>query len=36
MLDQHRQSDVVLVAKYDRLARALADLSYIAAQIETA
>ena len=36
MLDQLRPGDVVLVAKYDRLARSLVDLLEIVAQIETA
>ena len=36
MLDQLRRGDVVLVSKYDRLARSLVDLLDIVAQIETA
>jgi DNA invertase Pin-like site-specific DNA recombinase len=36
MLDQLRQGDVVLVTKYDRLARSLTDLLDIVAQIEGA
>lgn len=35
MLDQLRSGDVVLVTKYDRLARSLIDLLDIVAQIET-
>ena len=35
MLDQLRSGDVVLVSKYDRLARSLVDLLDIVAQIET-
>lgn len=35
MLDQLRPGDVVLVAKYDRLARSLVDLLDIVSQIET-
>jgi DNA invertase Pin-like site-specific DNA recombinase len=35
MLDQLRPDDVVLVAKYDRLARSLVDLLDIVSQIET-
>jgi len=36
MLDQLRRGDVVLVTKYDRLARSLTDLLDIVAQIEEA
>ncbi|MGB7245016.1 MAG: recombinase family protein, partial [Sulfitobacter sp.] len=36
MLEQLRRGDVVLVTKYDRLARSLTDLLDIVAQIETA
>lgn len=36
MLEQLRSGDVVLVTKYDRLARSLADLLEIVAQIEAA
>ena len=36
MLDQLRRGDVVLVSKYDRLARSLVDLLEIVAQIEVA
>ena len=36
LLDQLRDGDVVLVAKYDRLARSLADLLEIVAAIEAA
>ena len=36
MLDQLRRGDVVLVSKYDRLARSLVDLLEIVAQIEIA
>ena len=36
LLDQLRDGDVVLVAKYDRLARSLSDLLEIVAIIETA
>ena len=35
MLEQLRRGDVVLVTKYDRLARSLVDLLDIVAQIET-
>jgi len=35
MLDQLRPGDVVLVSKYDRLARSLVDLLDIVAEIET-
>ncbi|GAA6209827.1 hypothetical protein NBRC116601_31200 [Cognatishimia sp. WU-CL00825] len=35
MLDQLRSGDVVLVSKYDRLARSLVELLDIVAQIET-
>lgn len=36
MLDQLRRGDVVLVTKYDRLARSLTDILEIVAQIEAA
>ncbi len=36
MLDQLRHGDVVLVTKYDRLARSLADLLDIVARVEAA
>ncbi|MDA7827944.1 recombinase family protein [Rhodobacteraceae bacterium] len=36
MLDQLRRGDIVLVTKYDRLARSLTDLLDIVAQIEAA
>ncbi len=36
LLDQLRLGDVVLVTKYDRLARSLVDLLDIVAQVETA
>lgn len=36
MLDQLRDGDVVLVTKYDRLARSLTDLLDIVAQVEAA
>lgn len=36
LLDHLRPGDVVLVAKYDRLARSLVDLLDIVAQVETA
>lgn len=36
MLDQLRKDDIVLVTKYDRLARSLPDLLEIVAQVEAA